>query len=220
VHIYTHIVLAHALEPRLRPPDLPAYYLGAIIPDVRYLAGARRQHTHLTAVQLLDYKQRYPHLESFILGYLVHIEIDLIDLSRVLFQHTLLKRLNSSRKLQLAGVLIESHYLEHARVEPPLAEDSNAMLADLGIHPDHVRQYARGARQFLKNPSFQAELVALQDAQVLENQRMRVYLRLAQVFEGSRLLRKVLFRNIPTAEVAAKLPSVLLASPILKGYLR
>ncbi|HSV85064.1 MAG TPA: hypothetical protein VLH85_00720 [Levilinea sp.] len=220
MHIYTHLVLAHALLPHLKPSDSPAYYLGAIIPDIRYLAGARRAQTHLTAIQLLAYRQRYPHLESFLLGYLIHCEMDLIDLSRVLFEHTPLRLLNSLRQLQLAGVLLESHFLEHSHIHLNLADDSNEMLANLGIQPEQVCAFAHGVSRFLENPSFQAELVALQAATILQSRRMRAYLRLVTFFENSHWLRHVLFGRLPVARVAAQLPAILLGSPLIKRLVR
>jgi len=218
MHIYTHIVLAHALESHLKPDDPPAYYLGAVIPDVRYLAGTRRAATHPTAIQLLDYFQRYPHLESFLLGYLVHCEIDLLDVSRALFDRTPLRFFSTLRRLQLGGVLIESHFLENTRVQPPLSNGSNDMLAALGIEPEHVRRYAEGVRRFLQEPSFEAELAALQEAQILESAHLRALLRALQFFESSRGLRRLLFRRVPAAETAEKLPAILLASPVIQGF--
>jgi hypothetical protein len=220
LHIYTHLVLAHALQPHLQPGDPPAYFLGSIIPDVRYLAGTRRRQTHLTALQLLAYGQRFPHLESFLLGYQVHIEIDLIDLTRVLFEHTPFRLLSPLRQLQLSAILIEEHFLEHIRINPPLSDESNDMLSDLGIEAEHVRQFAQGARRFLEQPSLQAELLALQDAQILQDRRAHAYLRMIQLFENSRRLRRFLFQKVPLAETAARLPSILLKSPVLKTFIR
>lgn len=218
MHIYTHLVLAHALLPHLKPPDEPAYYLGAIIPDIRYLAGARRRQTHLTAIQLLAYRQRYPHLESFLLGYLVHCEIDLIDLSRALFGQTPLRLLKPLHRLQLAGVLIESHFLEQDHIEVRLADDSNEMLTELGIQPQQVRMFAQGARRFLENPSFRAELAALQAEPLLHSRRMKAYLRLVTFFENRHGWRRFFFGGAPVAEIAATLPAILLASPVMKEF--
>jgi hypothetical protein len=213
VHIYTHLVLAGELESYLQPDDPAAYYLGSIIPDVRYLDGIPRQQTHLSPKQILAYQQRYPHLKSFLAGFLVHCEIDLLDLTRVLFERTSLRWLGKRRQLQLAGVLIESYFLEEARFNPPIALENNEVLIDLGIEAESMHQFAAGVQQFLLNPSFQTELAALQDAQILANRRVRAYFRLIQAFERSCRLRRILFTGVPVAGIAHRLPAILLASP-------
>jgi hypothetical protein len=218
VHIYTHLVLAHSLQPHLQPSDPPAYNLGSIIPDVRYLAGARRRQTHLTALQLLAYGQRFPHLASFLLGYQVHCEIDLLDLTRLLFEHTPFRLLRPLRQLQLSALLIEEHFLENTRINPVISAESNEMLSELGIEAQHVHQFAEGTRRFLEQPSLQAELTALQDANVLQDRRAHAYLRLIQLFENSRRLRRFLFQKAPVAETANRLPAILLKSPVLKTF--
>jgi hypothetical protein len=213
VQIYTHLILAGELEHYLQPDDPAAYYLGSIIPDVRYLNGIPRQQTHLSPKQIHEYQKRYPHLKSFLAGYLVHCEIDLLDLTRVLFERTHLRWLGKMHQLQLAGVLIESYFLEEARFNPPIALENNEMLNELGITAGAVYQFAAGVRQFLQAPSFQSELAALQDARILANRRMRAYIRLIQAFERSRWLRKILFTGVPVAGISHNLPAILLASP-------
>jgi hypothetical protein len=70
------------------------------------------------------------------------------------------------------------------------------------------------------SPSLQAELLALQDAQILQDRRAHAYLRMIQLFENSRRLRRFLFQKVPLAETAARLPSILLKSPVLKTFIR
>jgi hypothetical protein len=213
VQIYTHLILAGELEHYLRPDDPAAYYLGSIIPDVRYLNGIPRQQTHLSPKEILAYQERYPHLRSFLSGLLVHCEIDLLDLTRVLFERTHLRWLSKMHQLQLSGVLIESYFLEEARFNPPIALENNEMLHELGIAAESVYQFTAGVRQFLLAPSFHSELAALQDARILASRRVRAYIRLIQAFERSRWLRKIVFTGVPVAGIANNLPAILLASP-------
>jgi hypothetical protein len=218
--IYTHIALAAELEKYLQPVDLAAYYLGAVIPDVRYLTGIRRNKTHLTGVEIMALMQRFPHLESFLLGYLIHCEIDLIDLTRLLFAASPLRLLNSLRQLQLAGIFMENHYLQHVSISPPLSFESNEMLEETGIRADHVHQFAQSAANFLAAPSLQAEFRALYDQRQQSKTKARLYLRLIQAFEINPRLWNIIFKGIPAAEAAEKLPEVLLASPALRKLSR
>jgi hypothetical protein len=218
MHIYTHIVLAGELEYHLKPDNPAEYYLGAVIPDVRYLTGITRQQTHLNAAQIMTYLQRYPHLKSFLMGYLVHCEIDLLDLTRVLFERTPLRLLRKLRQIQLAGILIESHYLEQVQFNPSLAQEGNEMLDEIGIDSASVHQFAAGTAQFLQDPSFQTELAALQSARILENPRARAYFYFLPIFDRSRWLRKILFASVPVAGIANNLPAILLASPVFTPF--
>jgi hypothetical protein len=218
MHIYTHIVLAGELEYHLKPDNPAAYYLGAVIPDARYLTGTSRQQTHLNAAQIMIYLQRYPHLKSFLMGYLVHCETDLLDLTRILFERTPLRWLRKLRQLQLAGILLESHYLEHVQFNPPLSLEGNEILDEIGIDSASVQQFAAGTAQFLQDPSFQAELAALQAARILKNQRARAYLHFLPIFEHSHWLRKILFTSVPIAGVANNLPAILLASRVFTPF--
>jgi hypothetical protein len=215
MYIYTHIALAAELEKYLQPADPAAYYLGAVIPDVRYLSGIRRHKTHLTAAQIMALRQRFPHLESFLLGYLVHCEIDLIDLTGVLFANSPLRGLSSLRQLQLAGILMENHYLQHVSISPTLSFESNEVLQEMGIRAFHVHQFAQSAAKFLAAPSLQAEFKALHHEGQHQKTKSRIYLRLIQAFESSPRLWKILFQGIPAAQVGEKLPGILLASPAL-----
>ena len=45
MHIYSHLVVAHALLPHLQPASPSEYYWGAVAPDIRYAAGLRRRQT-------------------------------------------------------------------------------------------------------------------------------------------------------------------------------
>jgi hypothetical protein len=218
--IYTHIALAAELEKYLQPADPAAFYLGAVIPDVRYLSGIRRHKTHLPAAQIMALRQRYPHLESFLLGYLVHCEIDLIDLTGVLFTNSPLRLLGSLRQLQLAGILMENHYLQHVSISPPLSFESNEVLQEMGISAFHVHQFAQSAAKFLADPSLQAEFKALSHEGQHQKTKTRIYLRLIQAFESSPRLWNILFQGIPAAQAGEKLPEILLASPAVNKLSR
>ncbi len=62
---YSHYLLASKIAPFIKPVCLEAYYLGSIIPDVRYLAGMRRDQTHISQAQIREYLISYPNLDFF-----------------------------------------------------------------------------------------------------------------------------------------------------------
>ena len=81
---YTHILIASFLESLIKPENLGDYYWGATAPDVCYLASLRRDQTHLSSKVILDDIIRYPHLKSFLQGYLVHCLTDEVKLKDLL----------------------------------------------------------------------------------------------------------------------------------------
>ena len=59
---YSHYLLASKAAPLIQPDHPAEYYLGSIIPDIRYLAGIRREQTHLSRARIQEYRSAYPHL--------------------------------------------------------------------------------------------------------------------------------------------------------------
>ena len=129
---YTHLVIASKLEPLVGPEDLAEYYWGAVAPDMRYVAAMRRAQTHLSAQQIIELGQRYPHLGSFLQGYLVHCLADQMDLGRVFFRHLPFCLLKGTLTQRHLAVLLELYYLEHQVVNPTLSGTHNEVLGELG----------------------------------------------------------------------------------------
>lgn len=83
INPYSHLVIAAKLEALVNPKDVQEYYWGAIAPDIRYLAAMQRQQTHIPSQRIVDFISQYPHLKSFLQGYLVHCIIDEIELDQI-----------------------------------------------------------------------------------------------------------------------------------------
>jgi len=80
---YAHLCLAKlALErggiPIRNPGDISQYYLGAALPDIRYISGQPRDQTHPAAQDFLKLHHP-PELYAFCFGYLVHLVIDELE---------------------------------------------------------------------------------------------------------------------------------------------
>lgn len=212
MNLYSHLVTASRVEARLHPGNLEAYYLGAIIPDIRYYCGLPRRQTHLPLERIAGFVAAYPHLESFALGYMVHCALDRLDLNKFLYRfplHAIRKRLPS----QFAPVLLEYYYLETSAVSQRISEAGNEMLDDLGIGREDAAAFARQLNRFLAAPSFEVGLQVGQDLGLLHNPGIESYLRVAQTIHRHWALRKLLFAGLNIAEldrqVAARVPALL-----------
>jgi len=204
---YTHIVIASRLESLVQPEDPPEYYWGAVAPDMRYLAAMRRAQTHLPAQQILELGQRYPHLVSFVQGYLVHCLADQLDLGRVFFQHlpfSALKRTLTQRHL---AVLLELYYLERQTVNPTLSGTHNEVLSELGLSESVSERFAQAAKQFAM-PVAPADPLASARLLGLENDsRIARYAAAGRRFQKSRLLKHALFLGIRAGKIDEQIVS-------------
>lgn len=73
--LFTHIHAALQLEEQLGVDDSADYYLGAAFPDIRWLVGIPREHTHIPREELFD-RFGGSSSDSFIKGYDVHLALD------------------------------------------------------------------------------------------------------------------------------------------------
>ncbi len=200
---YSHYLIASQLEPFVKPGQPGEYYFGAVIPDVRHLAGLRRNQTHLSREKIRDCQSEYPDLKSFLLGYQVHCLIDEIDVAKVVstaFPFNMLKavrRKNFSQ--QQITMLIELFFAQSTRVEPRLAGSHNAMLSNLGITADQTEKFAGAIQAYIVAPSFQTALSAFQKYWYIENSRVDRYMQIFRTIEKNRIIKSLLFMGIKNA---------------------
>ncbi len=193
MYTYTHLVIASQVETALKPEDRRAYYLGAIVPDFRYLAGMPRDRTHLPLPQIAAWFQRYPHLHSFTQGYLVHCALDELEVRPIVFRKPPLGPVSGLMRLKLAHTLLETYYIENTALKISLPESGNEALEELGIAEPLVQKFTGWLNQFLREPSFENELEFLKDALLtIGNPRFRWLLGPLLAFQRSRTLKNLL----------------------------
>lgn len=194
--LYSHLVVADTVKPYLTPDDLEAYYLGATVPDIRHWVRTERAQTHIPPQEIAAYLPRYPHLRSFILGYLVHcisehsmsqLGLDKAILGR--FPICLVRRHVPAR---LATVLVEWYYCEANPKPYRVAESGNEILRGLGIDDDAVVKFARDVNAFLSNPS-PAEMLSMLEDAVADHPGYREYVRVPRLFARYSLLKQLVF---------------------------
>lgn len=218
MYIYTHFVVAGQVEAALQPQSREQYYLGAIVPDFRYLAGMPRDHTHRPLPEIAAWLPRYPHLRSFILGYLVHCALDELEVRPLVFRRYPLRPVRRLMRLKLAHTLLETHYIENAQVTAVLPETGNELLDELGIPRQLVRRSAQWINSFLRAPSFEAEIDFLKDALLSSgNPRFKRYLGPLLALQRSRLLKELLWKSFDPVFFQATMASYLLSGQDVAG---
>lgn len=150
---YSHLAIAAQLEAEIQPVDVSEYYWGAIAPDVRYAAGTRRAQTHIPPERVLSFFTKYPQLQSFTQGYLVHILTDLLKFRALLEQRILLWPLWLIFSGRVSTVLLETYYVERMPRRFDISGAPNSILRELGIPDEHAYAFAETLRPFVADPS-------------------------------------------------------------------
>jgi hypothetical protein len=194
---YSHLVVANAVKPYLAldPGQVDAYHLGATIPDIGHWVEIERTRTHIAPEQIVAYLPRYPHLRSFILGFLVH-NISEDCTSQLGLDEAILGRfpigLFRRRLPKFVTVLVEWYYYETVSSPYHIAVSSNEMLRELGVDDDAVAEFARDMNAFLSDPGPSQMLSMLEDA-VAGDPRYQQYARVPRLFARYPVLKRLVF---------------------------
>ncbi len=199
---FTHAVIASKLEKTVGPANRPEYYWGAIAPDIRYPAGMQRRHTHLPPWRIVELISIYPHLESFLQGYLVHCLSDEIGTAQILHKHFFFRMVKKRMTSREASVILELFCFENEDTAIPISGAYNEVFRDLGISHELSGKYALSIRQYMRNGSSGENLSGVLRLLDLENDsRMEQYMAAADRFQRSRLLKNALFLAIRVGNI-------------------
>ena len=205
MNLYTHYVLAARLASQIQLENQAEYAWGAIVPDIRYLAGLPRSQTHLPKEKIQALADRYPHLRPFLQGYRVHCALDEIDLTRTvgrafpiqLVSQVLRKKLTS----QHLAVLVELYYLRTAQIKGEISGAANEVLAGMGISSQHARDFADVARAYLESPSMDTAMSAFQRLGFAEDTRVEKYMAAFRSMQRNALLLNMLLLGVKNARL-------------------
>jgi hypothetical protein len=194
---YSHLVIASQIAPNLELTNLQDYYWGAIAPDVRYAAGMRREQTHIPVERIQGLMQQYPHLRSFLQGYLVHTltdEINLEDVCYPRFPFSVLKRRLTRQHL---AVVLEFFYIENTKIAASITGTHNEVLRELGLQEADCTKFAQFMDHYTTLTSLDGRVAELVRLMGFENdRRVEKYIAAARNFEERWLLKNVLFLGI------------------------
>jgi hypothetical protein len=213
---YSHLVIAAQLENDIQPANREDYYWGAVAPDVRYTAGVLRGQTHLPPEDIVAFFGKYPHLESFIQGYLVHTVTDLLKFRALLEQRILLWPILLIVSGRFSTVLLETYYIEKMPLRVEFSGAPNPILRDLRIADEHVFAFKESLRPFAAAPSFGTALGFLRALRP-GSQRVDAYARAAGFIEQHRYLKSLLFRLADIDKLNRQMLAALRNDEILKA---
>ncbi|MBI5353548.1 MAG: hypothetical protein HZB50_12980 [Chloroflexi bacterium] len=208
MNLYSHIVIASKLETQVNPANSQEYYWGAAIPDIRYLAAMQRQQTHIPTERILGFVSKYPHLKSFLQGYLVHCLSDEIELEQVFFKHFPFSILKNKMSRQQIAVILELYYFEHDKVSKMPSCSHNEVLSELGVSESQSAKFSNSISQYVTAPSESrfSELPALIG---LENDsRIEKYVAAANRFQKRQFLKNALFFGIKAGKISDQIASM------------
>jgi hypothetical protein len=167
----------------------------------------RRQQTHLSAPRIVAFADRYPHLGSFLQGYLVHCLADQIDLSQIFFRHLPFSVLKGTLTHQHVAVLLELYHLERQPARQQISGTHNKVLSELGLSRSVSAQFAQSAKQYAQAAS-PSSILRLAQLLGLENDsRFDRYIAAARHFQKSRVLKDVLFLGIRAGKISEQIVS-------------
>ena len=174
---YSHIILASELETYIKPDNPQEYYWGAIAPDIRYLvAGMSRSQTHISPEEILGYLGQYPHLKSFLQGYLVHCLSDKLNLPNIIQRKFPLYWQKNGLSPQHCTIILEFFNIVRVKtVRKSLSGTNNIALNEMGISEEHAAKFAQEINQYITSPSFASLLTLYQNLGSASNGRIDKY---------------------------------------------
>jgi hypothetical protein len=200
---YSHLVIAAKLAAQLQPENRQAYYWGAIAPDMRYLAAMPRRQTHIPARRILEFGEKYPDLEPFLQGYLVHCLSDEVDLADVFFRHLPFSVLRNRLSHRHLAVILELYHFERDSVNGPIAGAHNQVLQELGLDASVSASFSQSVSQYVTSSSPQSRVPELLRLFGMENDtRIEKYVAAAESFRRNWLLRNALFLGIRAGRIS------------------
>ena len=215
MNLYSHLVVACDLEEALHPVPLGDFYLGAIVPDIRYYCEVPRRQTHLPLEQIAAYATAYPHLQAFVLGYLIHCRVDELSPERELLRRFPFRLIKRCLPAQFAPVLLEFYFMESTPLAARVSETGNAMLDELGIDRERVAIFAQHINHWLAAPSLERGTAIARDLGLLGKPGVEKYLKVAQMIHRHVLLRRLLFAPVRTEAMRQRVISDVLSLPIM-----
>jgi hypothetical protein len=167
----------------------------------------RREQTHLSPRRILGYAAEYPHLESFLQGYLVHCLADRIELGPLFYRRLPFRFLRPRLPRRHLAVLLELYYLERRRIPLRLSATHNEVLGELGLSESASVRYAQLVEQYLtsSSPSRLSDLPRLVGLET--DARVEKYLAAVESLQRNRLLKRALFLGIRAGRIEERIVS-------------
>ncbi|MGB1249625.1 MAG: hypothetical protein ACPG8W_03265 [Candidatus Promineifilaceae bacterium] len=171
------------------------YFIGALIPDIRYFADVPREQTHFSADLIPTYAGQAS--ASFLTGYMVHLLLDevwptLESQYRDDFPSAVRNKLGGNR----CQIAYEVFCLAQQPIQLELSPLHNPMLMGLGISAENVCLAAEVMQEYLDTPSLTTAFGIAKRAGVFPAHRLDDVASIVNSIERYRLLKWIVARIV------------------------
>jgi hypothetical protein len=154
----------------------------------------------------MDFIHRYPHLKSFLQGYLVHCISDKILLGKMLFPYFPLSILRGFVPNPLIVVMLELYNFEREQAGEAFSTAHNDIFTALGLSEADTDRYAQFLSQYTANAPLEKRLTELAQFFGLgKNRNIEGYLQAVKRFQENRLLKSTSFFSIRAARMSDRI---------------
>ena len=211
---YSHIILANELEKQIDPDNAQEYYWGAVAPDTRYLMkGMNRYQTHLSSEKILAYMDQYPHLKSFVQGYLIHCVSDQLEMPELMQRKFPLSWQKDKLSSRQCTVILELFNVLRTRpTVTSISENYNNILEDIGIGKDQSIIFSKEINQYLSTPSVKSLLSMYQKVGLANNGRIEKYQIAFQRFQKNWLRKNLILFGLHIGKINKEIASSVMSN--------
>ena len=156
---------------------------------------------------------KYPHLESFIQGYLIHCLTDDVEVGVLLRQRVTLLPYLKLASTQFIATIIELFYIENYPVHRPVSGDANEMLTEIGILDKFIKAEFNILKPYLEKPCLEAIYTYMESG---VNPRLQNYLEEIEGIKNDPLVRQLWFDLADLNRLNQQVVSQIRQSPAFK----
>ncbi|MCG8346812.1 MAG: hypothetical protein MI924_03390 [Chloroflexales bacterium] len=190
---YSHLALAQSCLSNLAVDDRNDFYLGALMPDIRYFTGRPRSEYHFSIEKLNIITKSITVSNAFVLGYGIHLLIDelwatdeLRDEYKRLFPFFIRSKLN----IRLLEAALEIACLAHYAVPIQLQIKGNALTRQLGVREsDALTSAVQSLQRYIDQRNLQTGLQMAEASGKYTLERLAQMRYLSNALEMSRFTR-------------------------------
>jgi len=206
---YSHVILASELETYIKPDNPQEYYWGTIAPDIRYIvAGMSRSQTHISPEEILGYIGLYPHLKSFLQGYLVHCLSDKLNLPKIIYRKFPIYWQKNGLSSQRCSTILE--FFNIVRVKPvrkSISGTYNIALNEMGISGEQAAKFAQEINHYITSPSFASILTLYQNLGLASDGSIDKYRIAVQQFQRKWFQKNLIFFSLHVGKINREITS-------------
>lgn len=198
--LLSHLYLAKDTINNIHINNNKEYYLGSILPDIRYFADIPRHKTHFAINELNNKLHEINH--DFLNGYKVHLLSD-----KFIYEFKLYNKIkkcfplliNKIVKPSIVNVFLDMYFLEKLKKEKRLELSNiyNQEFNNLGISQESFNKFYSSTAKIVSTLSMNTiTQEVFNNNNLKSNWKVRYYLKLSQIVLSSNFLKKYIIKKI------------------------